>query len=767
MRKIASLVLLALMLPLIVRWSQNIPLAMAKSSAKMPNSFYNGNLTISGNQVYIIQNEIFNINGSIFVTENATLILRNATLNFTQMDNGQFLMKFINASGGHPRFIAENATITANNYQLHIYFDDNSTAALNFVGVADGIRFFVYSTSTFNATNVEFYYASVQHNAQLILENCSVDYVYVAHYAKANITDTEILNVLQATWYSEITISDCYINTAVGRNYSKSHIYDSHIQSASLYDNSISWVVNVDVEFGYIYDNASLYIYWYLSVYVTDFIGEAISSANVTVYYENGTLAESKLTDINGLAKFTLLMGYLVDGNQYPAGTYTIVTSYMGYSNQTFIDLTSNINIDIHLGFIKTYPAYYNGDITLDDNELLCIEGLLNINGSIYVTENATLILHNAWINFTQQANYQFKLMCIDNSHINIENSNITSNLSFVITFNHHTSATIDKLFTTAYSTYAYGYSTSVISNSSFHSLFLGNYVDAVVSNCTMNDLSAYNNATCIVSNCSIGSWIDIQLVSANATISNLKGGYINYWNLYESCSIEIASPGFAPNLTIVDTNVNGWTLNLYGTANITLMRSSLRIIQCYYSSRTMIFQSQITFLTYMLDNAYCRAEDSSLGVLHMYDNTQAWVYNSTRNGELVHDNARLYVGWHLNVHVVDQMYNNVPNANITVYDSEGYTVAYGKTNQNGVYITSLLEKMVNATGSYPYGEYRVEAQYETYSVDDQVLMNQNINLTLELPFIYSEFPSTLMLLITFAILTAATAYAKKKQKQP
>jgi len=76
-----------------------------------------------------------------------------------------------------------------------------------------------------------------------------------------------------------------------------------------------------------------------------------------------------------------------------------------------------------------------------------------------------------------------------------------------------------------------------------------------------------------------------------------------------------------------------------------------------------------------------------------------------------------------------------------------------------------LLEKMMNASGEYPVGDYTVEAAYEIHSNSTTVNMtgNQQTILTLE-DFVIPEFPSLLILpLFTMATLLAAIAYRRKR----
>ena len=54
--------------------------------------------------------------------------------------------------------------------------------------------------------------------------------------------------------------------------------------------------------------------------------------------------------------------------------------------------------------------SIYQGDLVLTGNNVTIIEGRFDINGSIYVEDNATLHLQNAVLNLTQSQSYQYSI---------------------------------------------------------------------------------------------------------------------------------------------------------------------------------------------------------------------------------------------------------------------------------------------------------------------------------------------------------------------
>ncbi len=124
---------------------------------------------------------------------------------------------------------------------------------------------------------------------------------------------------------------------------------------------------------------------------------------------------------------------------------------------------------------VRASSLVYQGDLILVGNNVTVIEGAFNINGSIIVEENATLILRNALLNFTQVENYQFNITLgkASNGHPRLTMENATFDVSgylFFITLKENSSATADEFTadTTGNSVhlYAYDYSHLSISNS-------------------------------------------------------------------------------------------------------------------------------------------------------------------------------------------------------------------------------------------------------------------------------------------------------------
>ncbi|MEM2104946.1 MAG: carboxypeptidase-like regulatory domain-containing protein [Candidatus Bathyarchaeia archaeon] len=767
MKQYATLFVIAsLFLSLMVIVNMNVP------SVRAEDIFHDGDLILDGNNVTIIDNQILHINGSIIITENATLIIRNnGGINFTQQHSSQFNMTLKNPANGNPRLIIEKYSgITGNGYSITLYFYGNSTLEAYQAATPENVIFVFFDYSVANITESEFWSIYAYHNTVLHITNAWINYVFLYGNAKATISNTEIYNKLLASINSEVTISNCEISDAEAYYYVKCYIYDSLIDNATLHDDTRAWLFNTTMTNGRAYNNSIAYVYYYLDVHVIDLVGQDVPSANVTAYDIENVPVDSKLTEIDGKARLTLMKGFANETGFYWTGAYTVVTCYMDCSNSTSVNIYDNTEIEVKLGVFCSYPASYNGDIIIKDNECLCINGLLNLNGSIIAEENATLILRNAWIKLTQTHNYHFTITFRGNTSLILENSNITSDYSFEIKFEGNSTATIDGLLTNAFMLTFMQHASANITNSMLQkNLYVYGPAKVSASNCTIDrSVVLIYNAECLLSNCTINDWISITVSYANVTIANLEPGYINYWNFLENCFVEVYPTGYAPNVTISETNVaDGLSLSSYGSSNITIFRSTLFTLYFYESTKAGIYNSKVTVFIGTNENAYCYLEDTETYHLYLYGNSRVWAFNATTHTTPnIYDNAKLYVGWLLKIHIIDQINQDIPNANVTITDSEGNMAAYGKTQSNGWAVFTLLEKIVNATGiEYEFGPYTIEADYEGYHNSATVTMNGNQEVTIILPFIIPEF--TLQIMLTALItLTLTTLIYKRKQKR-
>ena len=114
---------------------------------------------------------------------------------------------------------------------------------------------------------------------------------------------------------------------------------------------------------------------------------------------------------------------------------------------------------------------------------------------------------------------------------------------------------------------------------------------------------------------------------------------------------------------------------------------------------------------------------------------------------------------------MLDSIGQDVPLANVTA-TYPNLTLAESKLTGADAWVRlTLMEKMMNATGDYPVGNYTVEATFEVYSDESTENMtgNQQATLTLE-SFIIPEFTS-LIILPLFMTLTLLVAFLYDRRR--
>jgi hypothetical protein len=85
---------------------------------------------------------------------------------------------------------------------------------------------------------------------------------------------------------------------------------------------------------------------------------------------------------------------------------------YAALSAIAFLFLSLMVVVHRDVPSVRAEDIFYNGDLILNGNNVTIIDNqILHINGSIIITENATLIIrNNGGINFTQQYSNQFNI---------------------------------------------------------------------------------------------------------------------------------------------------------------------------------------------------------------------------------------------------------------------------------------------------------------------------------------------------------------------
>ena len=432
-----------------------------------------------------------------------------------------------------------------------------------------------------------------------------------------------------------------------------------------------------------------------------------------------------------------------------------------------------------NISAVKASSSIYQGDLILGNNDVYIIEGEFNINGSIIVEENATLYLKNAIVNFTQTESRQYSITLQNplNGYPRLlaYNSTITSAYRTEIILKDNSVAHFNNA-TIPWYLFAKDDSTLSISNGSYVRLQYG-YGSATINvyNSTIVEWHNYNyggGSLQIKVYDSVISSIVVGPKSINCTIHHLEPGHINYWNFIANCSVTVLSGGAAPNITLINTRVNGWRFAFYGDCKAAIIDSVTMSVGAYGAptgggSSFIYIESTTSESAYVDSNSILKIVDSQISGLGSHGKSNTWLVNSTYNNLGIDDLAQVHICWYLDVHIVDSIGQDVPSANVTAIYSDATIAESKETDAQGWTRLTLTEKRINATGEYPVGNYTIEATYLTYSNSTTVNMTDNQMITLTLSdFVIPEFPSFLILSLSMiTTLLAVIVYKRKYTK--
>ena len=375
---------------------------------------------------------------------------------------------------------------------------------------------------------------------------------------------------------------------------------------------------------------------------------------------------------------------------------------------------------------VKASPDVFQGDLVLSGNNVTTIENaVFDINGSIFLEGNATLELGGATVNLVQTNHYQHGIFLRNasngNPHLQSSNSTIASTYGFYVTLQQNSTANFTDSVDSSYFN-AFDNSTATISNSDIFFLQVENHAAVTITDSVISySLSARNggDSTISITNSTV-AWLVIETTSVNCTFADVVPNSFAFWNCQLNSSMNIAPTGSAPNVTLVDTRVDSWQLEFSGTANATLVNSRLKYLHCYGNSGVWLINSTI------VSSPQCASQGTA------------------------------YFSWYLDIRVVDSVGNGVPSAIVSASYENATQAGAQTTNASGWTTMTLMEKAVNATGSYPVGNYTIEAAYALHLNSTSVDMTGSQTIVLALDFIIPEFPSFILL----ALFTAATLSA-------
>ena len=413
----------------------------------------------------------------------------------------------------------------------------------------------------------------------------------------------------------------------------------------------------------------------------------------------------------------------------------------------------------------------YQGDLILTGNNVTTIEGRFDINGSIILEDNATLILQNAVLNFTQSQSYQHNITIGPsgaNPQLLISNSTLAPSSGYLRAHAHDSYITIDNSTFYNINLGISHYSVLSVSNGSYNNDFVStsDNTDATISDSSFKNLNIGDSCDALVSNSEIdalGSFFEL----VNCTISGLEPGFVNYWTPITNHTLNFAPLGRVSNVTLLNTTVDDWDFTFSKHCNVTLNNSTLGDITASYTSSVSLESINCDYMHAFQSSAFF-INDSSLLSVRLASSSNAWLLNSTYFAINMYSDVttKAFVSWYLNLLTEDSVGQPVPSASVTVSYPNATVFDSKLTDAYGLARFPLMEKLVDSTGEYPIGNYTVETTYGAYMGSTTVNMTETKQVSLSLEnFVIPEF-SSLVLLSSFVIATIAVIVVNRRKQQ-
>jgi hypothetical protein len=234
-----------------------------------------------------------------------------------------------------------------------MYFYNASTAVANKLNTPTTLaRVYAFNSSTLHLTDFATRYLRIYNSSIVNLSNSTPYYLRSYGDAAFNIFNSTIQKQYSFD-ASNVTVTQTdYVVDFRTYDISTFTAFDSSIEALVTCNKSICRMVNSTYDSNQILDQSVVYVWWYLDVHVADSISQDVPSANVTVTFSNGTIAESKLTDIYGWVRSTLMETKMNSTGAYPIGNYAVNATFEAYTASTPVDMTENRQIAMYLLFI-------------------------------------------------------------------------------------------------------------------------------------------------------------------------------------------------------------------------------------------------------------------------------------------------------------------------------------------------------------------------------------------------------------------------------
>jgi len=379
-----------------------------------------------------------------------------------------------------------------------------------------------------------------------------------------------------------------------------------------------------------------------------------------------------------------------------------------------------------------------NEDIIISGNETFTIE---NCNfyqtGNIIVNETGSLILRNATLILNQPSSHQYEIAFFDDAYLEAFNATITRTESseggYYMFMYDSTVANISESRFEYPATLLDARGSNVVvgvqnSHLDYINIGSGSQVEINKSQCHVHIWSGSPNVT--IRECEDVNSLLLNFLDSASAILSLQPGYHAYWNLQinetvYNCGIDV---------TVVNSTIHKWLLSSWNEPTIYIQNSTL----CYVHGRANAFFSLVnttlTSWTTSEDNSTIIYRDSLVRDINAYNFSLIQLINTTflqPSSVSVTDDAKTYKGWYLDATVLS---DDKPQEGATVkaYHTEnGSLCDEGMTGSNGTVRLILWEEKTNATGTYVYDNYTIQAIFDGKFTETSLKISGNTEVLL------------------------------------
>ena len=402
----------------------------------------------------------------------------------------------------------------------------------------------------------------------------------------------------------------------------------------------------------------------------------------------------------------------------------------------------SSRNDGTALASMASSQSVHQGDLYLSGGNVTTVEGRLDINGSIIIEGNATLVLREAVLNFTQRERNEFNITLRNpgggNPRLEVYDSTLTSNFRVNVFLQENSTAEVHNSTSSPAAYQLYGQSLlSMYQDSFIYNIFLTENGSVEGRDSVVREIHVYDSSRLHVINTEIQSFL-IGPSRVNCTLSDIGPGHVDNWNFLQNSSTVVLPGGTSPNVTLMDADVKSWRFVFYSRCNAKILDSDLGEVSATSgafvhvgSSKCSMINAQPSARLYAYDCAldYIEAGGSSIRLVNSTYSSNTYFYSS----------GEFFVGWYADVQVLDSSGQEVPSANVTATYQNGSVAGSGLSNAQGLVRLILIEKRVNESGDMPIGNYTLRGTDGSYFGQTTVDMTENRLVTL--PLIHIEIP--------------------------